>query len=114
MTADEHAGKTGRAQARHHDAGPALHIGQRRQFRQLGRIIDDQGLSLDGTREQRGQLPAAPHFTILGAEVGDAALSLPGHHIRMFEADEGLEHLNEAVQHLFQRLGIGQRRHPAQ
>ncbi len=60
VTADEHTGKTGSAQARHHHAGPALNIGQRRQFGQLGRIIDDQGLSLDGAREQRGQLPAVP------------------------------------------------------
>ena len=32
----------------------------------------------------------------------------------MFEADEGFQHLDEAVQHLLQRLGIGQGGYPAQ
>ncbi len=32
----------------------------------------------------------------------------------MLKSDKGLEHLDEALQHLLRRLGIGQRRYPAQ
>lgn len=89
-------------------------MGQRRQLRQLGGIIDDQCFPLDGAGEEGRQLPVPTHFAILGAEVSDADIPLPGHHVCMFETDEGLEHLDQTVQHLLQGLGIGQRSHATQ
>jgi len=46
--------------------------------------------------------------------MGAAPHPIPGDHVSLFEADEGLERQNEAVQHLLQALGLCKRRHAAQ
>ncbi|MNC26787.1 hypothetical protein D3C75_749310 [compost metagenome] len=114
VPADEHPGEARRLQARHHYAGPARRPRQGGQLGQLGRIIDDQGFTCDGAGEERRQRPGAADLPGLGAQMGGAARALPGDHISLFEADEGLERQNEAVQHLLQALGLCQRRHAAQ
>ncbi|MNQ89482.1 hypothetical protein D3C85_1047900 [compost metagenome] len=114
MPADEHPGKARRLQPRHHDAGPTHRPRQSSQLGQLGRIIDDQGFPGDGAGEERRQRPNAADLPELGAQMRGAARAFPGDHVSLFEADEGLERQDEAVQYLLEALSLCQRCHPAQ
>ena len=111
---DQHTGETGPLQPGQHDAGPASLPHQRGQLRQLGRIIDDQGVPIDGPGEERREQPGATDLFRLGAEMGSATRPLPGDYVCLFKPDEGLERENEALQHLLQALGLRQRRHTTQ
>ena len=114
MAADEGGGKTGGLQPGQHHAGPARLARQRRQLGQLGRIVNHQGFTGDGAGKGRGHVPAAGSAHRLGTEVGTPPLPFPSHHIGVLKADKGFEHLDKALQYLFQRLGIGEGGHPAQ